>query len=659
MACLDDGSIVVGKVDGLVSFSPSELLSESVRGHVLFVDRDTKATFRLPFSQKVFSAHVMTDRYDYPVRPVFEYSLGGEWIGVEGNLVTLTNLYPGSYDLVVRIAGTDTVSEPLHLVVEPPFWRSLPAILIYVLALLGLVGLLALAFMRREREKFHIRQLEEDSRRTEEVFQMKERFFTNVSHDLRTPLTLIISPLDEMVSAETDPAKKSSLQMISRNANRLLGLVNQLLDFRKSEMAAQNLSLEDGDVVQFLRETCDSFGQISEGRDIPLSFFSTEETLSMAFDRDKLGKVMMNLLSNAFKFTPDGGRVEVFLYRTGGTLEIRVCDTGIGIPDSEKSNIFKRFYQVGNSTQGTGIGLSLVHDFVSLHGGEVSVHDNIGGGSVFVVKLPIRQHTVSETESLVEEEVRDLPAVLVVDDSADFREFMSNSLRLQYRVLQAENGEQALQMINDEAPDLVLSDVMMPVMDGNELCQRIKSDPLTTNIPVILLTAKAGTESVVEGLKTGADDYVTKPFNMTVLLLRIGKLIERTRLKKSGLLDPTPEEIVITPVDEQLVGKAVQYVEDRMSDPQLSVEDLASHMGMARVTLYKKLLQITGKAPLEFIRTVRMKRAAQLLRESQMRVSEIAYSVGYNNPKIFAKHFKDEFGMLPSTYQGKFGNKKV
>ena len=537
--------------------------------------------------------------------------------------------------------------------------------------------------LKREREKFHLQQIENEVAKNEEINNMKFRFFTNVSHELRTPLTLIISPLEGMLKETTDELQSTRLQLMYRNAQRLLHLVNQLLDFRKGEMSTHQLSLSEGDIISYVHSVCNSFLLMADKKHIQFSFFSGIDTFSMAFDADKVGKIVMNLLSNAFKFTPEGGRVTVMIEHVAGTpdiLEIKIADTGIGISDVDKEHIFDRFYQADHKgveeTTGNGIGLSLVRDFVTLHEGEVKVFDNIGTGSVFVIQFPVKHVETQvqlpeetgmsvgdEEDREMKEEVReetgrkDSPLLLVVDDNEDFRIFMRYSLELQYRVKLAVNGNEAWEMMQEELPDLVISDVMMPQMDGNELCRLIKQDKRTAHIPVILLTARQNTEAKLEGLQTGADDYVTKPFNMTILVLRIRKLIELSRYHRvtQGMIDPAPSEIVITSLDEKLIEKAIKYVEDNMSRTELSVEELSRELGMSRVHLYKKLLQITGKTPIEFIRVIRLKRAAQLLRESQLHVSEVAFEVGFNNPKYFSRYFKDEFGVLPSVYQEKEG----
>lgn len=633
-----------------------------------------------------------SDNYNLPEKTQYMYKLEGfnnDWltlpVGVHN--VTFTNLAPGKYVLRVKAINSDGYvgikEATLGIVVNPPFWMSWWAYLLYAAGLVVVLFLARYRMLKREREKFHLQQIENEVAKNEEINNMKFRFFTNVSHELRTPLTLIISPLEGMLKETTDELQSTRLQLMYRNAQRLLHLVNQLLDFRKGEMSTHQLSLSEGDIISYVHSVCNSFLLMADKKHIQFSFFSGIDTFSMAFDADKVGKIVMNLLSNAFKFTPEGGRVTVMIEHVTGTpdtLEIKIADTGIGISDVDKEHIFDRFYQADHKgveeTTGNGIGLSLVRDFVTLHEGEVKVFDNIGTGSVFVIQFPVKHVETQvqlpeetgmsvgdEEDREMKEEVReetgrkDSPLLLVVDDNEDFRIFMRYSLELQYRVKLAVNGNEAWEMMQEELPDLVISDVMMPQMDGNELCRLIKQDKRTAHIPVILLTARQNTEAKLEGLQTGADDYVTKPFNMTILVLRIRKLIELSRYHRvtQGMIDPAPSEIVITSLDEKLIEKAIKYVEDNMSRTELSVEELSRELGMSRVHLYKKLLQITGKTPIEFIRVIRLKRAAQLLRESQLHVSEVAFEVGFNNPKYFSRYFKDEFGVLPSVYQEKEG----
>lgn len=678
---------------GLSLFDEAVKVGQSYGGRVL-IEKELNDVENVEFDykQNIFSVSFASDNYNLPEKTQYMYKLEGfnnDWLtlplGVHN--VTFTNLAPGKYVLRVKAINSDGYvgmkEATLGIVVNPPFWMSWWAYLLYAIGLVVVFFLARYRMLKREREKFHLQQIENEVAKNEEINNMKFRFFTNVSHELRTPLTLIISPLEGMLKETTDELQSTRLQLMYRNAQRLLHLVNQLLDFRKGEMSTHQLSLSEGDIISYVHSVCNSFLLMADKKHIQFSFFSGIDTFSMAFDADKVGKIVMNLLSNAFKFTPEGGRVTVMIEHVAGTpdmLEIKIADAGIGISDVDKEHIFERFYQADHKgveeTTGNGIGLSLVRDFVTLHEGEVKVFDNIGTGSVFVIQFPVKHVETQvqlppetgisigeEEDKEIKEETReeterkDFPLLLIVDDNEDFRIFMRYSLELQYRVKLAVNGNEAWEMMQEELPDLVISDVMMPQMDGNELCRLIKQDKRTAHIPVILLTARQNTEAKLEGLQTGADDYVTKPFNMTILVLRIRKLIELSRYHRvtQGMIDPVPSEIVITSLDEKLIEKAIKYVEDNMSRTELSVEELSRELGMSRVHLYKKLLQITGKTPIEFIRVIRLKRAAQLLRESQLHVSEVAFEVGFNNPKYFSRYFKDEFGVLPSVYQEKEG----
>ena len=678
---------------GLSLFDEAVKVGQSYGGRVL-IEKELNDVENVEFDykQNIFSVSFASDNYNLPEKTQYMYKLEGcnnDWltlpVGVHN--VTFTNLAPGKYVLRVKAINSDGYvgikEATLGIVVNPPFWMSWWAYLLYAVGLVVVLFLARYRMLKREREKFHLQQIENEVAKNEEINNMKFRFFTNVSHELRTPLTLIISPLEGMLKETTDELQSTRLQLMYRNAQRLLHLVNQLLDFRKGEMSTHQLSLSEGDIISYVHSVCNSFLLMADKKHIQFSFFSGIDTFSMAFDADKVGKIVMNLLSNAFKFTPEGGRVTVMIEHVAGTpdiLEIKIADTGIGISDVDKEHIFERFYQADHKgveeTTGNGIGLSLVRDFVTLHEGEVKVFDNIGMGSVFVIQFPVKhvetqvqlpeetgmpvgdeEDKEMKEEAREETERKNFPLLLIVDDNEDFRIFMRYSLELQYRVKLAVNGKEAWEMMQEELPDLVISDVMMPQMDGNELCRLIKQDKRTAHIPVILLTARQNTEAKLEGLQTGADDYVTKPFNMTILVLRIRKLIELSRYHRvtQGMIDPAPSEIVITSLDEKLIEKAIKYVEDNMSRTELSVEELSRELGMSRVHLYKKLLQITGKTPIEFIRVIRLKRAAQLLRESQLHVSEVAFEVGFNNPKYFSRYFKDEFGVLPSVYQEKEG----
>ena len=521
---------------GLSLFDEAVKVGQSYGGRVL-IEKELNDVENVEFDykQNIFSVSFASDNYNLPEKTQYMYKLEGfnnDWLtlplGVHN--VTFTNLAPGKYVLRVKAINSDGYvgikEATLGIVVNPPFWMSWWAYLLYAVGLVIVLFLARYRMLKREREKFHLQQIENEVAKNEEINNMKFRFFTNVSHELRTPLTLIISPLEGMLKETTDELQSTRLQLMYRNAQRLLHLVNQLLDFRKGEMSTHQLSLSEGDIISYVHSVCNSFLLMADKKHIQFSFFSGIDTFSMAFDADKVGKIVMNLLSNAFKFTPEGGRVTVMIEHVAGTpdiLEIKIADTGIGISDVDKEHIFERFYQAGHKgveeTTGNGIGLSLVRDFVTLHEGEVKVFDNIGMGSVFVIQFPVKHVETQvqlpeetgmpagdEEDKEMKEEAREemerknFPLLLIVDDNEDFRIFMRYSLELQYRVKLAVNGKEAWEMMQEELPDLVISDVMMPQMDGNELCRLIKQDKRTAHIPVILLTARQNTEAKLEGL---------------------------------------------------------------------------------------------------------------------------------------------------------------
>lgn len=711
---LQDGSIAVGDPFGIIYFHPNDIRRNVSKPKVIFTDlyMDNKpidvgeeidgrvalkkAIFsgkRIEFNHnpKEFTIFFTSDNYALPEKTRFKYRLEGysnQWTECpEGiNYVSYTNLSPGNYRLHVVAINEDgyesDVPATLDIKIHHSFWGSPWAWIIYALIAAVLVWIIVRIGGRHERRILERRTQKENQRKQEELNQLKFKFFTNVSHDLRTPLTLIVSPLEDMIKESTDDRQTKRLNQMRNNALRLLSLVNQLLDFRKSDEADLHLNPSEGDIVAFARNVCTSFVSLSDRKNINLTFYSSEPRIELLFDEDKMEKIFMNLLGNAFKFTPEGGRIDVAIEQSGADnskLRIQVSDTGIGIKDKDKPHIFERFYQVdddGESHPGTGsgIGLSMVSEYVRLHEGSIRVTDNIVRGSVFIIEIPIRHSDAAQAAPQVSkilsnsgnltsatasaESMNDNQAkrktVLVVDDSPDMTEMLKDSLDSIYEVLTASDGVKALRKAIEVKPDIILTDLMMPNMNGIELCRALKENPETVNIPVIILTAKHDLGVKLEGLTVGADDYITKPFNLDVLRLRMRRLIElNSKGARRSQIEPEPDNIKITPLDERLIEKAMKYVSRNIGKPELSVEELSEVLGMSRVSLYKKIKQITGKSPIEFIRIIRLKRAAQLLRESQLNISEIAYQTGFNNPKMFSRYFKEEFGILPSAYQDK------
>lgn len=601
----------------------------------------------------------------------YAYRIGGsssQWMNAVGNEVSFSMLPAGHYVLEVRAGTPQGVWSPrikrLDIRIMPPWWRSWWAYTGYTLVVLFVLWQV-MRYIRARRRMEAIQQaVEEENEKQRKVSDLKLQFFANISHELRTPLSLIINPLDEFL--ENHPEyRKGLLDLARQNAGYLLELINQLLDFRRLDAKAESLHCRHDNVLIILSEIFHSFDLIAQKRNIRYTMDCPHASVFMDFDYDKVRKITTNILSNAFKFTPAKGSISLRVEVKEGCLELAFSDTGCGVDDESKEKIFNRFYQSDkNGTHGgSGIGLHITSEYVKMHRGTICVKDNHPAGAVFVVTLPLHQNveqggmpeTRQPLEPVSEEASQQAEGfcLLLVDDNHDFLDFLADSLTKEYKVLKAQNGKQALAILEQEDVDLVVSDVMMPEMDGLELCRTIKNDIRYSHIPVILLTAKAGEDHQLEGLGMGADDYVTKPFNMPVLKARIRNIIDASAKRRESFnrdIRIEPSRITITSLDQRLVEKAIRIVEENIADSEFSVEELASKLNISRSYFYKKLMKITGKKPIEFIRIIRMKRACQLLDESQLQVAEIAYMLGYNSPRIFSRHFKDEFGISPSEY---------
>lgn len=625
----------------------------------------------LDYPDNTFALDVSSMNYDSPQKTTFFYRLseGEEWKKLVGNTIEFIALPPNTYHLQVKAQynGQHWTDEPTLLVihVKPPFWLSSTAYFLYFLFFLMVLVVFVIRLHRRTKLQMQLHTMEMNIKKQNEIDEAKMRFLTNISHDLRTPLSLIITPLERLLNTENCMGDvRNDLELMHRNAILMLEEVNQLLELRRLDNGRSNLNLSHGDLTAFVKEVCTSFECNAANKGIRFHVEIKDEAIEMDFDRNKIQRILMNLISNALKFNVEDGSVTVTVkadYKGEDEWAvIEVADTGIGIKDTNKKKIFERFYQEihDSSYIGSGIGLHIVKEYVQMHGGEIEVKDNIPQGALFVITLPV--NSSAEKEGVVEEvnvgemeTTTDYP-ILVVEDNDDFRQFIYNCLKKHYQVLTASNGKNALEIMEKQSVQLVISDVMMPVMNGYELCIHIKNDIRYSHIPVILLTARNRDEHILEGLQEGADDYITKPFNLDILLLRIGKLIDwsikNRKMFKQAEIEPS--EITISSLDEQLISKAIALVEENMSNSNYSVENLSADIGMSRGHLYKKLIAITGKAPKEFIITLRIKRGRQLVEKSQMNVSEIAYSVGLS-PKQFTKYYKDMYGEVPSLHKKK------
>lgn len=614
----------------------------------------------------------------------FRYKLIGfndDWITLSEPpyRVTYTNLDPGSYKLVVQPATNDSKwsqqEYAMIINISAPFWKTPIAYFLYSLLAIILMYLGRRQILHQEREKFKRIEERREVRRVQELDKLKTKFFTNISHEFRTPLTLILAPIDRLFKNNPSEVDAKQYMTLQKNAKRLLQLVNQLLDIKNIEKDGLVFNPSEGDIIAFIQDTVDAFTDLSENKHINLKFESNVTALPTQFDADKLEKIIFNLLSNAFKFTPNEGNIDVksnFEDIDGkyGKLSLSFKDTGIGISQKALPKIFDRYYTSENEdkilNQGSGIGLSLALEFARFHDGDIKVTSEEGVGSEFIVilKLPYQitniqwtDHAEEQIDIEIEEEVSDSatgnPLILLVEDNDEFRNYLSEFLNNDYQVITASNGQEGLEKAFHKLPDLIISDLMMPHMNGVTLCQHIKKDIKTSHIPVILLTARNSEEKHLEGLNSGCNLYITKPFNFDILHSSIRNLLsERERLQKHyrKIISVNTSEHEIESLDDQLIQKAIKLVENHLEEPEFSVEQMSKELGMSRGQLYKKLISLTSKSPVEFIRLIRLQRAAQLLSKSQLTIAEIAYKVGYNNAKYFSKHFKEAYGVLPSAY---------
>ena len=678
MTCSAQGEILMGGTEGYMSINPRQLMATKTEEYSLIISEiavgdsllnEHTTTVQLNYDDAYLSVRFFSGSLENVQRIRYAYRLVGQmndWVMTDQNYVSFHTLPPGNYTLQLCVCREDgSMSKPceLRISVAPPFYRTTLMYIVYALIVITLLYLPWRNMRKRQQERTEKQRQQMERQKIEQITEMKLQFFTNISHDLRTPLTLIISPLEHIMKkleeGTTPENMMAQLKNVYKNAQLLLKEVSALLDFRRLDAGGETLNLQSGDIVDHLNSILVSFGDYAEERGIRLSFEHDVDSYVMDYDREKINKVIYNLFSNALKFTPSGGSVALAFRIDGDNAIISVADTGKGIPDSDKPNIFKRFYQSASndsSQTGSGIGLHIASDYVQLHKGTISVSDNQPVGSIFTITLPAKsgKRTMDSYEPTENSQQK---TILIVDDNKDMLQFVSSCMKEDYQVYTATDGAAALELLQREQIDLIISDVMMPGIDGFELCRRVKSDINLSHIPVILLTARTTDVSRIEGLQLGADDYLTKPFNVEVLRLRVQKFIDWEQDNHRQFrqkMDIEPSEITITPLDEQFIQKAIALVEKNISDSEFSVETMAAEVGMARTTLYKKLMAITGLGPAEFIRTIRVKRGKALLETSQMQITEIAYAVGFTTVKSFTMNFKAEYGMTPTEFRQKY-----
>lgn len=623
-------------------------------------------TIRLKYFQNFIGFEFSALNYVNPTQTYYRYKLDGvdaNWNEIwpkDGiGHINYTNLSPGTYRFRVYAANNSKQwgkqSAGLTIVVEPPFWKTSIAYFLYIIMFLGTMFFVFYFLFQWNRKKMLKKQ-------KEGLEQAKLAFYTNISHELKTPLTMILLPLGALIRKYANEPIKSQLSAIYSHAKDLLELVNQLLDFRKIEMNGEVLQLTYCQIDEFLEAIVQSFQETASEKEINLTFQVMAKNLYAYIDKNKMQKIVSNLLSNAIKFTPKGGQVSLTVSgaqpETMGAPKImlQVFDTGCGIPEKEFSKIFNRFYQSRQNVHlgGNGIGLYLVKQYVQMHNGLVKVKSRLNEGSTFTVEIPNQQQPPEKNQIKTEKKASQSSIkVLVIEDNVKFQSFLLNELSEYYQVITALNGKEGLKKAREQQPDLIITDVMMPEMSGTALCNEIKNDFQVSHIPVVMLTAKSSEQAQVEGFMAGADAYITKPFSLDILLVRIQNLIEQKEQRKKlfkNVVEVNPSSITLTNIDEKLIKTALEHIEKNMDNELYSVEQLSKDMFMDRTNLYRKLSAIVGQTPTEFIRSIRLKRAARLL-ESGLSVTEVSERVGFSTSSYFSKCFQKEFGVKPSHYR--------
>lgn len=649
----------------------------------------TTRRITLGHNEPNFSIEFSALVYDNPEGCHYKYRLlpfDDEWIYTDARLreAAYSHLPPGLYTLEVQAANSDGVwsdhSARIEIEILPPWWQTLWARLFYLLLVAG-TGWMVYRYIRTRiefRRQLLMEQLKTE--KNEELTNMKLQFFTEISHELRTPLTLIIDPLQQLLEGKADDQQTQYYyRLMNRNASQLLELINQLLDFRKIQSNKLVVQPEPMELVEFVRQTALAFEHRADNMHISFSIKSTEPTIRLMFDADKMRKVLNNLLANAFRFTPAYGKISVniFLSDDRKQVSIAVTDNGAGIAPEHLEKLFEPFYQVEEAPQksgGSGLGLALSRALIRLHGGDIRVESQPGNGSSFSIILPATiaieavsdsapatfdtcnplQTTDYPTEANTEETS---PLLLLIDDNDDIRDYIRIHFSREFRVLTAVNGLEGYRTALSEIPDLIISDIMMPDMDGLALCRSLKTDERTSHIPVILLTARQSDESRIEGYETGADAYITKPFNQQLLHTRVHNLLEQRQRLRTLYSEGTPQElkrISINNTDNSFLEKVVALVELQMENPDFDTDQLADALRMSRSQLYRKIKALTNRSVHDFILSLRMHKARELLLANEFSISEIAYKVGFTLPTNFTRSFNKQFGLTPTKFLEKY-----
>ena len=718
--------LILGTDAGILKINPTAFSKSSYTPPVVFtslkiqgvqqqLDLDDLEELKLKPDERNVSFQFAALDYINPTSISYAYRLKGleeKWNEVENSrTASYINLPPGNYELQIRSTNSDGVwtdnVRKLSVTVIPTFWETSWAVLLYIILFILFTATIVyiILYIYKLRHQIYMEQ---------QLANIKLRFFTDISHELRTPLTLITSPVGEVLEHEPlTPSARKLLTVVHNNTERMLRLVNQILDFRKIENKKMKLLLEKTDIVELLQKVMDNFRLIAEEKSINFRLQTDKESIHCWIDQDKVEKIIFNLLSNAFKYTPVNKSITVYAHTTKDKVMISVTDEGIGIDSKKQQSLFQRFETLVNNNilqPSSGIGLSLVKELIELHQGNIQVNTETGIGSEFIVTLPLDQkvyegkentefilndtlsthnpkhdkHKIisktSEKNNILQEKAEDKDtdnntdqdpiSVLVVEDNAELRNFLSDILSGTYKIFEATNGQEGLERALQYVPDFIISDVMMPVMDGLDMVKAIKAHRDVCHIPIILLSAKSSLDDRISGLEQGIDDYITKPFSSTYLKTRIKSLLyQRKQLqelyleqwsdqKKEApaptlLVEVEPERPQIVPFDELFMKRVMEIMHNQMDNSKLTIDEFAQELGMGRTVFYQKLKSIVGLSPIDFVREMRIKRAKQLMETGEYNVSTIAYMTGFNDPKYFSKCFKKKYGVSPSEFTPK------
>jgi signal transduction histidine kinase/DNA-binding response OmpR family regulator/ligand-binding sensor domain-containing protein len=716
-ACrLKNNELVFGFSNGVVHFLPEEIKNNQFKPHIVFSDFrifnrpvniaapnspldkniDDVENLVLTHKQNFFSIEYATLDFVSPDNILYAYKLDGfdqEWVYVQKQrIANYTNIPKGEYTFKVKSTNSEGAwvdnERTLSIKVLPSFWETSWSYILYAVAFFSILYIIM-------RVLFSFYQLKNNVEIEKQLSEMKLRFFTDISHEIRTPLTMISAPINYLIEESDTPEKvKTQLNLVSQNTNRLLRLVNQILDFRKVQHI--HLKIQETDLGAFVENTAHSFDELIKENNISFKFINQAKGESVWVDRDCLEKIIVNLLSNAFKYTPAGKLIQVSVLENEKYLSVEVKDQGKGISKEKQKDLFARFssFNEDKSKPSTGIGLFIVNDLVTKHEGKITVESELGKGSVFTVsflrglshfgdnaeiisknadekatahaKSGENAGTDTSAETPHEESSDKRKTILIVEDDADLRGFIRTILEKDHRIIEAEDGIDGLKKTEKYNPDFIVSDIMMPRMDGIEFLQKIRENINTSHIPIILLTAKTTLESKLEGLEYGADDYITKPFSVPYFRARIDNLLERRKhlqeiyfshLASESTPEFEPQPFVITSQDKTLMKNVVRLIEENMDNSDFTVEELSVNIGMSRSVFFNKIKGLTGFAPLEFIRDIKMKRAAQLLSSGEFMVKEVSFMIGISDTKYFGKCFKAKYGMTPQEYKTKFQEK--